>query len=90
MPALRPLLVLFLTLGAFVVASGHALALSLMDPFNVPAAMDGGTAKVGDSIPFADGARFKLDVYAPEQRGDPAPVVFFIYGGGWKNGTRED
>jgi len=88
--ALRSLLLLVLAILAFVGAAPAALALSLMDPFNVPAAMDGGTAKVGDGIPFADGARFKLDVYAPEQRGDPAPVVFFIYGGGWKNGARED
>ena len=67
-----------------------ALALSIMDPFNLPAAMDAGTAKVGDGIAYADGPRHKLDVYAPEQRGEPAPVVFFIYGGGWNHGDRAD
>src|SRR5690606_40248424 len=51
-------------------------AVSMMDPFNLPAAMDGGTAKVGDGVAYADGARHKLDVYAPEQRGETAPVVF--------------
>jgi len=70
--------------------SGEALALSLMDPFNLPAAMDAGTAKVGDGIAYADGPRHKLDVYAPEERGAPAPVVFFIYGGGWNRGERSD
>jgi acetyl esterase/lipase len=74
----------------FAIQSGPALALSVMDPFNLPAAMDSGTAKVGDGIPFADGQRFKLDVYAPEARGEPAPVVFFIYGGGWTRGERSD
>jgi acetyl esterase/lipase len=69
---------------------GSALALSIMDPFNLPAAMDGGTAKVGDGVAYADGPRHKLDVYAPEQRGAPAPVVFFIYGGGWNRGERSD
>jgi acetyl esterase/lipase len=67
-----------------------AFALTMMDPFNLPAAMDGGTAKVGDGIAYADGPRHKLDVYAPEQRGGPAPVVFFIYGGGWNRGERAD
>lgn len=67
-----------------------AAALSLMDPFNIPAAMDGGTARVGDGIAYADGPRHKLDIYAPEQRGEPAPVVFFIYGGGWNRGERSD
>lgn len=67
-----------------------SFALSVMDPFNLPAAMDGGTAKVGDGIAYADGPRHKLDVYAPEQRGGPAPVVYFIYGGGWNRGERSD
>ena len=65
-------------------------AASIMDPFNIPLAMDGGTSKVGDGIPYADTPRHKLDVYAPEQRGGPAPVVFFIYGGGWNRGERSD
>ncbi|MDB5587315.1 MAG: alpha/beta hydrolase [Devosia sp.] len=75
---------------ALLLASGPALALSIMDPFNLPGAMDGGTSKVGDGIAYADGPRFKLDVYAPEARGAPAPVVFFIYGGGWSHGDRGD
>ncbi|WP_067457747.1 alpha/beta hydrolase [Devosia elaeis] len=70
--------------------SGAVSAASIMDPFNIPPAMDGGTAKVGDGIAYADGPRHKLDVYAPEQRGEPAPVVFFIYGGGWSRGERAD
>jgi len=79
----------FMVMLALLVAS-PAYALSIMDPFNLPGAMDGGTAKVGDGIAYADGPRFKLDVYAPEARGAPAPVVFFIYGGGWSHGDRGD
>lgn len=67
-----------------------ASALSVMDPFNLPAAMDGGTVKLGDGIAYANGPRHKLDIYGPEQRGGPAPVVFFIYGGGWSRGERSD
>jgi acetyl esterase/lipase len=74
----------------FLVAAVPANAIGIMDPFNMPAAMDGGTAKVGDGIPYADGPRHKLDIYAPEQRGPLAPVVFFIYGGGWNHGDRAD
>jgi acetyl esterase/lipase len=72
------------------VAPMGAHAASIMDPFNIPIAMDAGTAKVGDGIPYADAPRHRLDVYAPEQRGAPAPVVFFIYGGGWSRGDRGD
>lgn len=75
-------------LMASVVLPGKAFALSIMDPFNLPAAMDAGTVKVGADIAYADGARHKLDVYAPEARGALAPVVFFIYGGGWSRGEK--
>ena len=85
--SVRSLLLPLLTL---VLLQTPAFALSVMDPFNLPAAMDGGTAKVGDGIAYADGSRHKLDVYAPEARGAPAPVVFFIYGGGWNRGERAD
>ncbi|MBF0679449.1 MAG: alpha/beta hydrolase [Devosia sp.] len=81
----------FVALVTAVLAfASPAHALSMMDPFNIPGAMDGGTAKVGDGIAYADGLRHKLDVYAPEQRGAAAPVVFFIYGGGWNRGERSD
>lgn len=77
-----------LALAALPVLPQQAFALSVMDPFNLPAAMDGGTVKVGSDIPYADGPRHKLDVYAPEQRGALSPVVFFIYGGGWSRGEK--
>ncbi|MEQ8599682.1 MAG: alpha/beta hydrolase [Devosia sp.] len=86
MPLLRSLLAA-LTVAALLLPN-VAQAVSIMDPFNIPAAMDGGTSKVGDGIAYADGVRTKLDVYAPEERGAPAPVVFFIYGGGWSRGER--
>src|SRR5690606_10837074 len=82
---LRRLLVVLLLLLA---GSAPAMALSVMDPFNLGTAMDGGTVKAGDGIAYADGPRHRLDVYAPEARGAAAPVVFFIYGGGWNRGER--
>ncbi len=88
MTMLRRALMLVALVAALSPISANAV--SIMDPFNIPAAMDGGTAKVGDGIAYADGVRHKLDVYAPEQRGDAAPVVFFIYGGGWSRGNRSE
>ncbi len=37
-------------------------------------------------IPYAPGDRHALDVYAPAE--PDAPVVVFIYGGGWKDGDK--
>ncbi|HEV7718308.1 MAG TPA: alpha/beta hydrolase [Arsenicitalea sp.] len=83
---------LLLVLGALVILlmPVNAYALSLMDPFNIPQAMDAGVKKVGDNIAYADGPRKKLDVYAPSDLKGLAPVVFFIYGGGWDHGDKAD
>ena len=81
---------LFSLLVLLALAPVPAFSLSVMDPFNLPASMDSGTVKLGDGIAYADGPRHKLDVYAPETRDAAAPVVFFIYGGGWNRGERSD
>ena len=38
-------------------------------------------------VPYATGERHELDIYAPEGAAN-APVVVFIYGGGWKDGDK--
>jgi len=68
----------------------QAFALSLMDPFNLPPAMDSNAVQLGNAVPYADGQRQKLDVYGPQNPTGKAPVVFFIYGGGWNRGERTD
>jgi acetyl esterase/lipase len=73
-----------------LVWSGSALALSIMDPFNVGPAMDSGAVQLGNGIPYGAGPRKVLDVYAPQNPNGPAPVLFFIYGGGWNHGDRAD
>jgi acetyl esterase/lipase len=42
-------------------------------------------------IEFAkpDGHSLKLDLYLPDDRSQPVPVVVFVHGGGWKNGSRK-
>lgn len=39
---------------------------------------------------FGTHSRQKLDVYAPAQWDQPAPVVVFFYGGSWQRGNRRD
>ena len=80
---------LLLLLASALMPSG-AYALSIMDPFNVGPAMDGGSLKSGDGVAYADGPRKKLDVYTPKNPTGKAPVLFFIYGGGWNHGERGD
>jgi acetyl esterase/lipase len=77
-------------LVAFVAASLPAAAdnpVTIFSPFNVADAMDKGVEKIAD-IPYADGARKKLDMYRPEKPGGLSPVVMFIYGGSWRAGDK--
>lgn len=67
-----------------------ASALSLMDPLNLPMTLDSGVSVVGKDIAYAPGPRHKLDIYAPEQLDSEAPVLVFIYGGAWRQGTKAD
>ncbi len=39
------------------------------------------------NVRYSPGDRHELDIYSPERR-RPAPVVVFVYGGGWKNGNK--
>jgi len=43
---------------------------------------------VSNDIPYSDGPRHTLDVYAPREAVGPTPVVVFFYGGNWDSGTK--
>ena len=74
---------------ALLFATLPAAAQNIMDPFNIPQAMDD-AAVLGQGVPYADGDRMKLDIYGPKDPKGPAPVVMFIYGGAWNKGARAD
>lgn len=46
--------------------------------------------RVAEGVPYGDGPRQRLDIYAPDAAGGPAPVVVFFYGGNWDSGDRAD
>lgn len=43
---------------------------------------------VADGVAYGELPRQRLDVYAPERPRGPAPVLVFLYGGGWTDGER--
>jgi acetyl esterase/lipase len=49
------------------------------------------SAEILRDIEFAkpNGHALKLDLYLPHDRSVPVPVVVFVHGGGWKNGSRK-
>ena len=49
----------------------------------------GGHFALTRNVPYAPGARQRLDVYAPRGGRSGAPVVVFLYGGRWQHGSKE-
>jgi acetyl esterase/lipase len=47
-----------------------------------------GNYRETSGVAYASGARRTLDIYAPEPRGAPAPVIVFFYGGNWQTGEK--
>lgn len=67
-----------------------AAACSPLRAFDTAVPKDSASRQVATDMPYGEGPRRQLDIYAPvaiEQR--PLPVIVFIYGGSWANGTRE-
>jgi len=75
-------------MAAIGVMPAHAI--SLMDPFNLPGTLDGGVTRTGQDVAYGEGPRHKLDVYAPSDLEGEAPVMVFLYGGAWKQGSKSD
>jgi acetyl esterase/lipase len=73
-----------LTFGALALAGCSALDV-------VDAVTPRGGYSVERDQAYGPDARQRLDVYRPEGGGDIArPVVLFLYGGNWQNGTKND
>jgi acetyl esterase/lipase len=55
--------------------------------FNALVPKDGGAQRVASGLPYGEGPRRMLDVYAPPGAKD-RPVIVFFYGGSWNTGER--
>lgn len=76
----------------FLATSLAALLAACASPvgaFNALAPRDDGARRAARGLAYGEGARRKLDVYAPEAPG-PHPVIVFIYGGSWNTGRRQE
>ncbi len=77
-----------LLLGAL--GSGSLAACSPLSAINTLLPSDGGSKLVARDVAYGGDPRQKLDVYAPENAPVNAPVMMFIYGGGWNDGSKND
>jgi acetyl esterase/lipase len=79
-----------LGLAAALFLGAMALMIDPLGSFNALMPKDRASALVAEGVPYGEGARRKLDVYAPRAAADrPRPVVLFFYGGSWNGGRRQ-
>lgn len=64
---------------------------SPLGTFNSLVPKDSAGVRVARDLSFQDGARGRLDLYAPRRiRGDARlPVILFFYGGSWSSGSKD-
>lgn len=79
------LMLLMLAVGLLAMA-----ACSPLGALNVVMPADAGGEQVATGVAYGAHKRQRLDVYAPTRGEEPAPVVVFIYGGGWDSGRRQE
>ncbi|MGP1283330.1 MAG: alpha/beta hydrolase [Parasphingopyxis sp.] len=75
---------LAIALGVFLYTADRLILFNRLVP------KDAGSERIGQDIAFGEAARQRLDIYAPEERGEDAalPVIVFIHGGGWRAGDK--
>ena len=64
------------------------MAFSILSIINAFSLKDASSRRLERDVPYGTAARQKLDIYAPKRMDGPVPVVFFIYGGSWMDGSR--
>jgi acetyl esterase/lipase len=78
----------FLRATALLLASVVLPSCGPVDALNATISTDGVT--VERDIAFMPGPRGGMDVYRPANSGTKLPLVVFIYGGSWKDGSKND
>ena len=51
---------------------------------------DAGSRQIASDLAYGPDPRHRLDLFAPKRANGPLPVMVFVYGGGWHEGTRAD
>lgn len=73
--------------GLALLALGGCTPLGALNTL-VPA--HGGAEQIAKGLNYGSDERQRLDIYAPTEVGESAPVIVFFYGGGWDSGRRQD
>ncbi|HLL29790.1 MAG TPA: alpha/beta hydrolase [Allosphingosinicella sp.] len=76
--------------GGGAMPGSIAVMLDPLATFNALMPKDRASARLAHGLPYGEGPRLRLDVYAPRAAAArPRPVILFFYGGSWNSGRRQ-
>jgi acetyl esterase/lipase len=78
---------------ALITGAASSAALSACSPLsaiNTFLPNDSGSRLAARDVAYGPEQRQKLDIYVPEGATSRSPVMMFIYGGGWNDGSKND
>lgn len=64
------------------------MTVSLLSIFNWLSPKDQASHSIARDVRYGPAERHQLDIYAPRNQSGPLPVVVFLYGGAWNDGSR--
>jgi acetyl esterase/lipase len=82
---MKRILTLFAVL---LVVGGLAYHFARLQLFNALVPKDAGSSLTAADFPYGPDERHKLDVYMPRESKLPRPVVVFVHGGSWEEGSK--
>lgn len=77
-------------LALILIAGGLAYHFAALRIFNALVPKDAGTRLLAEAIAYGPDPRQRLDIYAPVDSAAGLPILLFVNGGSWKDGTRGD
>lgn len=74
----------------FAVVALSVSGCSKLDLFNTLVPYDAGVEKIASNVAYGEEPRQTLDIYRPRAATGASPVLFFIYGGSWNSGAKDE
>jgi acetyl esterase/lipase len=82
--------ILINVLAIALIAGGLAYHFAALKIFNFLVSKDPGTTLLAEAISYGPDPRQRLDIYAPKGTNTALPILLFVNGGSWNDGSRSD
>jgi acetyl esterase/lipase len=80
---------IFTLFGILLVIGGLAFHFARLQLFNLLVPKDAESSLSAADFPYGPDERQKLDIYMPREAKLPLPVVVFVHGGSWEEGSKD-